>query len=166
MHTLSFLSVSLSLTHTHIKIKTEDMAPCKLSLIRVNLPPYGITLGLFRNSAASVLLLGLKPASQRPELCVCDLFPLKGLPSRDGQVLLACLFCIPFDHGETTRRGKINGKTLLPTARKIFFPFQHENKEACQLSGLDRRGSQCSCRGPAPPFSRGSSPGQDFLFFL
>lgn len=75
------------------------------------------------------------------------------------------LFCIPFDLGETTRRGKINGKTLLPTARKIFFPFQHENKEACQLSGLDRRGSQCSCRGPAPPFSRGSSPGQDFLFF-
>lgn len=75
------------------------------------------------------------------------------------------LFCIPFDLGETTRRGKINGKTLLPTARKIFFSFQHENKEACQPSGLDRRGSQCSCRGPAPPFSRGSSPGQDFLFF-
>ena len=33
------------------------------------------------------------------------------------------LFCIPFDLGETTRRGKINGKTLLPTARKIFFSF-------------------------------------------
>ena len=51
------------------------------------------------------------------------------------------LFCIPFDLGETTCRGKINGKTLLPTARKIFFPLQHENKEACQLSDLDRRGN-------------------------
>ena len=66
------------------------MAPCKLSLIRVNLPPYSITLGLFRNSAASVLLLGLKPGSQRPELCVCDLFPWRDSHPGTGQVLLAC----------------------------------------------------------------------------
>ena len=51
------------------------------------------------------------------------------------------LFCVTLDLGETTCKGKINGKTLLPTARKIFFPFQHENKEECQLNGLERRGS-------------------------
>lgn len=48
------------------------------------------------------------------------------------------LFCVTLDLGETTCKGKINGKTPLPTARKIFFPFQHENKEECQLSGLGR----------------------------
>lgn len=51
------------------------------------------------------------------------------------------LFYVTLDLGETTCKGKINGKTPLPTARKIFFPFQHENKEECQLSGLERRRS-------------------------
>ena len=51
------------------------------------------------------------------------------------------LFCVTLDLGETTGKWKINGKTLLPAARKIFFPLQHENKEECQLSGLERRGS-------------------------
>ena len=80
----------LPLSHPHSLKCTEDMAPCESGLTRVDLPPYSITLGLFCNSASSVLSLGLKPASQRPELCVCDLFSLEGLPSRD-RAGLACL---------------------------------------------------------------------------
>lgn len=64
--------------------------------------------------------------------------PWQGAVSALLAVKFLGLFCVTLDLGETTCKGKINGKALLSTAWKIFSPFLQENREECQLSGLER----------------------------